>query len=399
MTQYDAIVVGLGAFGSAALYHLANAGHRVLGIDRDHPPHKLGSSHGETRITRAAIGEGVEYSQLAIRSNVLWRALEAKSGETLLRQCGCFLISGPGAPQTHGVDGFFDNVRAAARQHGIALTEFASGSAIRARYPQFAAAEKEQGLLDPAGGFLFPERCIAAQLELARGCGATLALNRVVVGYREGPDGVSVSTDDGEVHSAAKLLITAGAWASRLAGEALSVHAKVTRQVLHWFEITGRAERFDPAACPTYIWQVDRPSVLYGFPLVGEASTGVKIAHEEDHGAVDPDTVSRTATAAESAYMYETYVRPFFPDLGPRCLRTEVCLYTRIERARFVIDWRPGSKRVLFASPCSGHGFKHSAAVGEALAEMLVSGAPSQVDLSPFSLESLRRIIDASRAV
>jgi len=69
--------------------------------------------------------------------------------------------------------------------------------------------------------------------------------------------------------------------------------------------------------------------------------------------------VSRTASAAESDYMYETYVQPFFPDLGPRCLRTEVCLYTRIEKARFVIDWRPGSERVLFASPCSGHGFKH----------------------------------------
>src|SRR5690242_18589028 len=143
MTQYDAIVVGLGAFGSAALYHLAKAGQRVLGIDRDHPPHKLGSSHGETRITRAAVGEGVEYAQLAIRSNALWRALEAATGDELFVQCGCILISGPGAPQTHGVDDFFDNMRAVARRHGIALEEYANGAAIRARYPQFAAAERE----------------------------------------------------------------------------------------------------------------------------------------------------------------------------------------------------------------------------------------------------------------
>ena len=393
MSRYDAIVVGLGAFGSAAIWHLAKAGHRVLGIDRDHPPHKRGSSHGETRITRAAIGEGVEYSQLALRSNTLWRELEAKTGARLFVQCGCILISGPDAPQTHGVDGFFDNVRAAARAHDIALTEFANGAAIRARYPQFAAAQQEKGLFDPAGGFLFPERCIESELELAQASGATLALGRMVAGYHEGPDGVSVSTDDGEVHSAAKLLITAGAWTPRLVGSALGSRAKVTRQVLHWFEITGRAERFDPAACPTYIWQVDRPSVLYGFPLAGDPSGGVKIAHEEDHGAVDPDTVSRTATAAESDYMYQTYVKPFFPDLGPRCLRTEVCLYTRVEKARFIIDWLPGSARVLFASPCSGHGFKHSAAVGEGLAEMLVSGGSAQVDLSPFSLDSLRRIV------
>jgi len=60
MTRYDAIVIGLGAFGSAAAYHLAKAGSRVLAIDRDFPPHKLGSSHGETRVTRSAIGEEVE---------------------------------------------------------------------------------------------------------------------------------------------------------------------------------------------------------------------------------------------------------------------------------------------------------------------------------------------------
>jgi sarcosine oxidase len=396
MTRYDAIVVGLGAFGSAAAWHLTKAGGRVLGIDRDFPPHRLGSSHGETRITRAAIGEGVEYSQLAIRSNALWRELEAQSGETLFRQCGCILISRPGAPRVHGVDGFFENVRAAARQHGIALTQFASGAAIRARYPQFAAADDERGLFDPEGGFLFPERCIRSQLARAQACGATLLTGRTVIGYREDPDGVSVTTDDGQVHLADKLMITAGAWAPRLVGGPLQVRAKVTRQVLHWFEITGDPARFDPAACPTSIWQVDRPSVLSGFPLAGDASAGVKIAHEEDHGAVDPDTVSRAVSPDESDYMYRTYVQPFFPDLGPRILRSEVCLYTRIDKARFVIDWLPGSERILFASPCSGHGFKHSAAVGEALAATLLTGAATQVDLSYFSLESLKRFVAAA---
>ena len=66
-TTADVIVIGLGAAGSAALYQLARAGIRAIGIDRWHPPHAMGSSHGETRITRQAIGEGEVYVPLVLR--------------------------------------------------------------------------------------------------------------------------------------------------------------------------------------------------------------------------------------------------------------------------------------------------------------------------------------------
>lgn len=53
-TVYDAIVVGLGGAGSAALYHLALQGWNVLGLEQFDIGHGLGSSHGETRIIRGA---------------------------------------------------------------------------------------------------------------------------------------------------------------------------------------------------------------------------------------------------------------------------------------------------------------------------------------------------------
>ena len=68
-TPYDAIVVGLGAVGAATLCQLARRGARVLGIDRFAPPHDHGSSHGESRITRLAIGEGEAYVPLVRRTN------------------------------------------------------------------------------------------------------------------------------------------------------------------------------------------------------------------------------------------------------------------------------------------------------------------------------------------
>src|SRR6188768_2840291 len=85
---WDVIVAGVGAMGSAALYQLARRGVRVLGIDRFHPPHDRGSSHGDTRITRLALGEGEQFVQFARRSHEVWRELEEETGKSLLRQVG-----------------------------------------------------------------------------------------------------------------------------------------------------------------------------------------------------------------------------------------------------------------------------------------------------------------------
>ncbi len=54
--NFDVIIIGLGAMGSAAAYQLAKRKVNVLGIDQFSPPHKFGSTHGETRVTQLAIG-------------------------------------------------------------------------------------------------------------------------------------------------------------------------------------------------------------------------------------------------------------------------------------------------------------------------------------------------------
>jgi sarcosine oxidase len=54
--------------------------------------------------------------------------------------------------------------------------------------------------------------------------------------------------------------------------------------------------------------------------------------------------------------------------------------------ANFVIDEHPDLEGVLLVSPCSGHGFKHSAGIGEAIAQRMTTGS-SDVDLSPFRLD------------
>jgi sarcosine oxidase len=404
MARFDVIVVGLGAVGSAAAYELAKGGRRVLGIDACEPPHIYGSSHGETRITRAAIGEGPEFSPLAIRSLELWKDAERRTGAKLLVQCGCLSVRGQG--MLHGVPHFFENITRAAQLYGIPCEMFSSGAEISRRFPAFQVQPSDAALLDLWGGYVFPERCIRTQLALAKAHGAQVQVNSKAVGFEPAPGGgiklaVETTTDPPGAarrwstptyYETDQVLATAGAWVPGLIGGTVASHLKVTRQVLHWFEIRSNPERFGPGSS-VFIWDVTgrqgAQSVIYGFPYLGSPGAGVKIAEELDSAPVDPDSVSRAVSPKEIEDMYGGYVAPFIPDLGPRSLRTEVCLYTRQKTGRFIIDCHPDEPAIYFASACSGHGFKHSAAVGEAIAQEIV-GQRAKLDLSAFRLSRLQ---------
>src|SRR5512145_1121120 len=74
--------------GSAAIYQLAKRGKKVLGIDQFSPPHHYGSTHGESRIIRKAIGDGEHYVPLVQRSYELFCEIEEETGTELLTITG-----------------------------------------------------------------------------------------------------------------------------------------------------------------------------------------------------------------------------------------------------------------------------------------------------------------------
>ncbi|HTT96495.1 MAG TPA: N-methyl-L-tryptophan oxidase [Rhizomicrobium sp.] len=247
-----------------------------------------------------------------------------------------------------------------------------------------AVGDQEFGYFEPSAGFARPEACVQAQLDLAKKYGATLHTGEIVQRFESHAHGVRVITDKAD-YDARKLIIAAGAWAPELVGPELASLFKIYRQVLYWFQPNNieayRSDRF-----PVFIWELPNSKQgIYGFPAIDGASGGVKIATESFAIATDPHAASRDVSADEIAEMYDRYVAPFFPDMTPACVKTAVCLYTVTPDFGFVIDHHPGSERVMVASPCSGHGFKHSAAIGEALAEWATNGE-SRHDLSPFGL-------------
>ena len=373
--SYDAIVLGLGAMGAAATYQLARRGAKVLGIDQYAPPHDQGSTHGDTRITRIACGEGPEYSAFAARSHEIWRELEAETGLDLLTQNGFLAISGRGERSAnHGVAEFLDATAAAARSAGVKY-EILDSATLRRRYPALSVAEGDQAYHDTVGGFARPENCVTAQLRAAAARGADLRLGERVGSFVQGDGSVTVTTDK-QTYQGAQLIVAAGAWLPAMLKPALSRNFMVTRQVLYWFRARSEAAHalFAPDRFPVYIWQLPAPQSIYGFPATGGIEEGVKLATEQYDVATTPESVSRTVPPEEVREMYETYVEPFFPGLSPVCVRSKTCLYTWVDKARFIIDRHPDHDRIVVASPCSGHGFKHSAGVGELLAEMALEG-------------------------
>jgi len=389
LRRFHTIVLGLGAMGSAALYHLAKKGVRALGLDRFSPPHPFGSTHGDTRVTRLAIGEGEQYTPLALRSHELWRELERETGKTLLTTNGGLIISSSARTSRTHVENFFQNTLAAARKFGIAH-EVLDAQEIRRRFPQFNVADDERGHLEKEAGFLRPEACVAAHLTQAERSGAEIHRNEHVLTFHGSATGVSVTTDRG-AYAAETLIVAAGAWLPGLIGEQLARHFTVYRQTLFWFDIEGAVAPFLPERCPIFIWELQRRKQgIYGFPAIDGAGGGVKIATEQYEDATSADAVRRNVTADEIRAMYVDYVVPYISGVADKCLKAVTCLYTVTPDFGFVIDRHPQCERVLLVSPCSGHGFKHSPAIGEALAELSTGGA-ARFDLAPFALKRFAR--------
>jgi sarcosine oxidase len=384
----DVLVVGLGAVGSATLYHCAKLGARVIGIDRFTPPHDQGSSHGDTRITREAIGEGREFVPLVMRSHQIWQELESATGRSLLTRNGGLVLASPNMPgDHHGSTSFIQDTITAAREFGIAH-EILATDELRRRYPQFRLRGDEIGYFEPGAGFLRPEACVEALLAQAQHLGAGVVTSKAALACSPMPDGTIQITTRTDTYSAAKVIMTAGPWIWKLLGETYAQYFKIYRQVLYWFALADHVEQYTADHFPVFIWITgNRPrNMMYGFPSVDGPSGGIKIAAEQYEATVDPDAVPRTVTGAEIAATYDEYVAPHFPDVSRSCLRTATCLYTVTPDAKFVIDKLRDEENVVFASACSGHGFKHSAALGEALA-LQALGLPSRIDLSGFSLK------------
>jgi sarcosine oxidase len=372
MPHYDVIVAGIGGMGSAACYHLAKRGQRVLGLEKFDLGHSMGSSHGLTRIIRIAYFEGEHYVPLLKRAAQLWKETGAEAQTQLLYVTGSLDIAPEG-------EGFVEASLASCLKHDL-KHEVLDRNELSRRYPQFTLPTHHKALWQPDGGFVASERAIYTHAGLAMKHDAELRFNEPILSWKTTANGgVEVKTAR-TTYTAGSLVLSSGAWMPDLV-PALGKVEHVVKQAIGWFGVKNPAQ-FMPDRFPVFILTVEEGN-FYGFPLwehPGFKLGGPHFAREP----IDPNNPDRTPSTRQVAAIRDC-LRKYIPDAAGEPLTLKGCMYTVTPDEHFVVDLLPKSPQVIVLSPCSGHGYKFCSVLGEVAADLVTKGS-SPFDLSEFSM-------------
>lgn len=301
-----------------------------------------------------------------------------------MQTTGALMISAPALGAAHhGKHDFLERTIEVATAFHIPH-ELIDADQIRRRWPQFRVSDHEQAYFEPGGGLLHPERCVGAQLSLARGLGAEIRATEPALAVEHIHGGVRVVTAEG-VYEAARAVVAAGAWTASLLGGEWARVLTLYRQMLHWFTPDDPAA-LAPDRFPVFIWMygAGEGDWFYGFPVVSDLG-GVKVASEQfANASAAPERLDRTATRDEGLAAHARHVAGRIDGLPARWLRSQACVYTCAPQSRFIIGPDSARENVIVVSACSGHGFKHSAAIGEAVAAWALEGERPPI-LAPFT--------------
>ena len=375
MPSYDAIVIGVGGMGSAAVYHLARRGLQVLGLEKHAIPHEMGSSHGYSRMIRYTLQEHPSYVPLVRRSYELWHEMEETAGEELMVTTGSIRAGAPDSP-------FFLNAQEACDLHSIPY-EILTASEVNKRFPGYRFPEEISSVYQADGGFLLPERCIVTHVQAAERAGADVHSQETVLDWEARGGGVQVRTDR-DTYTAGRLVVTAGPWAANLVPE-LAAYAVPERQVMGWFQ-PKRPELYAADAFPVFGLFTEEGR-YYGFP--SHAVPGFKIGRAHHLlQKVDPDAIDREVHPEDEDILRQA-VNRYFPLAAGKLLDGKTCMYTNTPDEHFMIGTLDGQPQVSVAAGFSGHGFKFASVIGEIMADLAQNGA-TEHDINLFRLDRFK---------
>jgi sarcosine oxidase len=373
-TRSKNVVLGAGAMGSAAAYHLARRGEPVLLVEQFGLGHDRGSSHGAARITRHSYADPV-YARLMPQAFAAWRTLEADAGETLYLRTGGVSFGPPDVS-------YVEQVASSLASLGVAHRQM-RGDEWNAVQPAFRLPDEFDVVFEPDAGMLKAARALAVEVELARRLGPdTRVLENTAVQRIDLEAGRPTLVTDAGVIEAERLIVTAGAWNARLVPQ-MAKRLQPTRQSVFYLR-PNDPEPFALGRMPVFIFKGPGDlDAFYGMPSA--LGLGVKVAR---HGGpdFDPDQPDRAVDAADFGPVLD-FLLQCLPDLADATIdKTEVCLYTMAPGDHFQADLLPGRKDVVVASPCSGHGFKFSCLIGSILADLALKGQTDH-DISAWRIE------------
>jgi monomeric sarcosine oxidase len=361
--EYDVIILGTGGVGSAAFYHAAKRGRRVLALEQFGAAHDRGSSHGQSRIIRQAYFEHPNYVPLLLEAYELWAELERATGKRLYSQTGLLEVGYPDGAVIGGI-------RQSAALHGLPIEEI-SDREFAQRFPQFRKGADQVAVFEPQAGYLLVEACVQAHIDAARALGGDFCPNTRIQGIRSNGDRVAVATERGE-YKARHVIIAAGAWAAQLVPRLVAA-LRVVRKHQYWLPVSDT--RFAAAAgAPTYFFET-RDGFFYGFPVI-DGGVAKVARHTGGEPIASPSSVDRAIDPNDLRLVQDFWRRHVdAPSADPA--RHAVCMYTMSPDEHFIVDRHPELPNAVYSAGLSGHGFKFVPILGKRLNDML-DGTPDE---------------------
>lgn len=371
--HYEVIVVGAGSMGMAGGYYLAEKDVKTLMIDAFDPPHSKGSHSGDTRLIRHACGEGLDYVPLALRAQKLWNALQQQTSERIFLNTGVVTF-GPKDSL------FVQTAINGGREYSLNVETLAADE-INARWPGITLPSDQIGCYEPEAGILFSENCIRTYKRLAMQKGAELKTNDPIMNIDIFDDSAKVSTNS-ETFTVDKLIISSGAWNKKILDDIdLKVQIQPSRQTIAWFDSDDILYKSD--GFPGFFADVPT-GVYYGFPSID--GTGLKIGRYDNGDAIYPSYYNNEFGAypkdkKDISEFLTKYMKQANGDINVG----KTCMFTNTPDENFIIDTHPHHNHIAIAAGFSGHGYKFSSAVGEALCDLVTDGETKE-DLSLFKI-------------
>jgi glycine/D-amino acid oxidase-like deaminating enzyme len=338
-------------------------------LDAWGPGNSRASSGGETRIIRMTYGPKAQYVQMAARALALWKENEKRWGRQLFHPTGVLWMAGTD-------DGFAKASLPLLRAAGVEFEELGPAEAAK-RFPQIHFENVKSAIFEKESGFLTARRNCQVVLEHFAAEGGEYREAWVTPGAIRGREMRSLALSDGTSLSADQYLFACGPWLGKLFPDVIGDLIRPARQDVFFFGAAAGDVRYSEGHMPTWIDQSSE-RIYYGVP--GNEWRGFKAADDSRGAAFDPTSGDRTPSP-EALRNVRAYVESRFPGLkGAPLVEARVCQYENTPDENFIMDRHPGADNVWLLGGGSGHGYKHSPAVGELMAALVLGKKP----LDPF---------------
>jgi sarcosine oxidase len=379
METFDVAVIGMGALGSAAAYHLARKGVSVVAFEQFELGHVRGASHDTSRILRTSYG-APQYVRLAQSAYKDWADFEEVAGEKFVTITGGLIFIPTDGP--YEAADFTTSLDA----EGVPY-ELLSPAEVHARWPQFTLPENVETVYTADTGIVPASRSVAALQMHARFNGAVIRDRTAVESLTPDDAGVVIHTSAGDVR-AGKVVLATDAWTNTLLEPlGAAIPLEIMQEQVTYFK-PADPDDYGREVFPVWIWEDE--FCYYGFPTYGEPT--IKAARDKSDNLMSPEERTYVPSPALLEQL-SGFMAATIPGSG-EVLRTVTCQYAITPDRNFVLGPLDEYPDIIVALG-AGHAFKFTPAIGRILAELAVDGETS-ADISSFRPPSVSGVPAAS---